>query len=129
MSAGTSRDHSVSDDRSMALRFPIALVLSVVCLAAPAWADYQAGTNAYNSGNYATALHEWRPLAEQGDPRAKFRLGSLYETGNGVPWDFAKARQWYEKAAAQGDAIAQFYLGIQFAYGEGVPLDLVQAYM
>jgi uncharacterized protein len=64
-----------------------------------------------------------------GRPRAQFRLGSLYENGNGVPRDFAKARQWYEKAAAQGEAIAQFYLGIQFAYGEGVPLDLVQAHM
>ena len=69
----------MSDDRSMALRFPIALVLSVICLAAPAWADYQAGMDAYNSGNYATALREWRPLAEQGDLRAQFRLGSLYE--------------------------------------------------
>ena len=130
MSAGTSGDYPVSDDRSMALRFPFALVLSVICLAAPAWADYQAGMDAYNSGNYATALREWRPLAEQGDPRAQFRLGSLYENGNGVPRDFAKARQWYEKAAAQGgEAIAQFYLGIQFAYGEGGPLDLVQAHM
>ena len=73
----------MSDDRSMALRFPIALVLSVICLAAPAWADYQAGMDAYNSGNYATALREWRPLAEQGDPRAQFRLGSLYENGDG----------------------------------------------
>ena len=81
-SAGTSGDHPVSDDRSMALRFPIALVLSVICLAAPAWADYQAGVDAYNSGNYATALREWRPLAEQGDPRAQFRLGSLYENGS-----------------------------------------------
>ena len=60
----------MSDDRSMALRFPIALVLSVICLAAPAWADYQAGMDAYNGGDYATALREWRPLAEQGDPRA-----------------------------------------------------------
>jgi len=113
----------------MALRFPIALVLSVICLAAPAWADYQAGVDAYNSGNYATALRELRPLAEQGDPRAQFRLGSLYENGDGVPRDFAKARLWYEKAAAQGEAKAQFYLGIQSAYGEGGPLDLVQAHM
>ena len=119
----------MSDDRSMAFRLPLALVLSVICLAAPAWADYQAGMDAYNGGDYATALREWRPLAEQGDPGAQFRLGSLYENGEGVPRDFAKARQWYEKAAAQGEAMAQFYLGIQFAYGEGGPLDLAQAHM
>ncbi len=50
----------------MSLRFTIALVLSFVCLAAPTWADYKAGEDAYNGGDYATALREWRPLAEQG---------------------------------------------------------------
>lgn len=117
------------DQHSMPLGFTSALVLSIVCLAMPAWAEYQAGMDAYTGGDYATALREWRPLAEQGDPSAQFRLGSLYENGDGVPRDFAKARQWYEKAAAQGDAKAQFYLGIQSAYGEGGPLDLVQAHM
>ena len=120
---------TVSNNRPMPLRFPIALVLSIICLAVPAWADYQAGMDAYGRGDYATALREWRPLGEQGDPIAQFRLGSLYENGDGVPRDFAKARQWYEKAAAQGEAKAQFYLGIQSAYGEGGPRDLVQAHM
>ena len=113
----------------MALRFVLALVLSISCLAAPAWADYQAGLDAYNRGDYATALREWRPVAEQGDPSAQFRLGLLYENGEGVPRDFATAREWYEQAAAQGEAKAQFYLGIQSAYGEGGTLDVVQAHM
>jgi hypothetical protein len=30
----------------MSLQFPIAVVLSIVCLAAPAWAAYQAGMDA-----------------------------------------------------------------------------------
>ena len=119
----------MSDQHPMPLRFTSTLVLSIVFLAAPAWADYQVGMDAYERGNYATALSEWRPLAEEGDPSAQFRLGSLYENGDGVPRDFAKARQWYERAAAQGEAKAQFYLGIQSAYGEGGPLDLVQAHM
>ena len=119
----------MSNKRPMSLRFAIALVLSIICLAVPVWADFQAGKDAYDRGDYATALNEWRPLAEQGDPSAQFRLGSLYENGDGVQRDFVKARQWYEKAAAQGEAKAQFYLGIQSAYGEGGTLDLVQAYM
>jgi TPR repeat protein len=61
----------------MSLRFPIAVVLSIVCLAAPAWADYQAGMDAYNRGDYATALREWRPLAELGIAPAQFNLGLL----------------------------------------------------
>ena len=113
----------------MPLQFPIVLVLSLVCLVVPAWADYQAGMDANNRGDYATALREWRPLAEQGDARAQFDLGLLYENGDGVSRDYAKAHQWYEKSAAQGGAKAQFYLGMQCAFGEGGPLDLVQAHM
>ena len=119
----------MSNHRPMPLQFPIALVLSLVCLVVPAWADYQAGMDANNRGDYATALREWRPLAEQGDARAQFDLGLLYENGDGVPRDNAKAHRWYEKSAAQGGAKAQFYLGMQSAFGEGGPLDLVQAHM
>ena len=41
----------------------------------PAWADYLDGVDAYNRGDYATALDEWRPLAEQGDAPAQRGLG------------------------------------------------------
>lgn len=113
----------------MPLRFPIALVLSLVCLVVPAWADFQAGMDARNRGNFAKALREWRPLAEQGDARAQYYLGLLYEKGDGVPQDYEKAREWYEKSAAQGEANAQFYLGLLSAFGQGGPLDLAQAHM
>ena len=36
-------------------------------LTAPAWAGFDEGLAAYQRGDYATALREWRPLAEQGD--------------------------------------------------------------
>ena len=115
--------------RRMLLRFPIALVLSLICLAVPAWADFQAGMDARNRGNFAKALREWRPLAEQGDARAQYYLGLLYENGDGVPQDYVKAHEWYEKSAAQGEANAQFYLGMMSAFGRGGPLDLAQAHM
>lgn len=116
-------------NRSTSLRRSFLLVLSVVCLVGPAWADFQAGMDAYNRGDFKTALREWQPLAEQGDARAQFSFGLLYENGDGVPRDYAKARQWYEKAAAQGDAKAQLYLGLQSSFGQGVPMDAVEAYM
>jgi TPR repeat protein len=119
----------MSTDRLIVLLFPLALVLSIVCLVVPAWADFQTGMDAYNRGDFAAALREWQPLAEQGDARAQFSFGLLYENGDGVPRDYAKARQWYEKAAAQGDAKAQLYLGMQYSFGQGGPVDLVQAYM
>ena len=93
----------MSDERLIALRFPVALVLSIVCLAAPAWADFKAGENAHHRGDYATALREWQPLAKQGHAVAQYNLGLLYTNGQGVPKDEAQARQWFEKAIGSVD--------------------------
>lgn len=111
----------------MSIRFTITFVLSIICLAVPAWADFQAGMDASTSGDYATALHEWRPLAEQGNALAQYNLGVLYRKGRGVPQDDVLARQWYAKAAAQGLAKAQFSLGTLYFNGEGAPKDYQQA--
>lgn len=115
------------DDRLIALRFPVSLVLAIVCLSVPAWADFKAGENAYHRGDYATALHEWQPLAKQGHAVAQYYLGLLYANGQGVPKDDVQARQWYEKAAVQGHADAQVNLGILFDYGRGGPQDFKMA--
>ena len=111
----------------MSLRFTITFVLSIICLTVPAWADFQAGMDATIRGDYAAALREWRPLAEQGDALAQYNLGVLYRKGRGVPQDDVQARQWYAKAAAQGQAKAQFNLGTLYFNGEGVPKDYPQA--
>src|SRR2546425_9859263 len=65
--------------------------------------------------------------ADSGDADAQFNLGELYFKGEGVPQDYAQARQWWEKAAAQGDAKAQNNLGWLYANGMGVPQDYAQA--
>lgn len=117
----------MSDRWSISLRFPVALVLSTVCLATPAWADFKAGEKAYDRGDYATALREWQPLAKQGQAVAQYHLGLLYANGQGLPKDDAQARQWYEKAAAQGHANAQANLGSLYDYGRGGPQDFKMA--
>jgi len=71
----------------------------------------------YQRGDDATALSHWHPLAEQGDADAQFRLGVMYESGQGVPRSDAEAIKWYRKAAEQDDAVAQFNLGIMYAKG------------
>jgi TPR repeat protein len=113
----------------MSLRFPVTLLLSIVCLAAPAWADFQTGMDAAHRGDYATALREWRPLAERGDVRAQAMLGALYHDGQDVPRDYVQAREWYEKAAARGYEMAQSNLAALYANGKGVPKNYVRAYM
>jgi len=50
-------------------------------------ADFQKGLTAAQSGDFATALREWTPLAKQGDADAQSNLGSLYLYGWGVSQD------------------------------------------
>jgi len=59
----------------------VMLALVVVLVAAPAWADFEAGVLAYIQGDYATALTEFRPLAQQGHAGAQFNLGQMYRKG------------------------------------------------
>ena len=99
----------------------------LIGLAAPAWAGLVEGVAAYNRGDYATALREFRPLAEQGDAGAQTSLGNIYFRGEGVPPDHNQAVRWYAKAAAQGDADAQHNLGLMYVHGEGVPQDYGEA--
>jgi TPR repeat protein len=68
-----------------------------------------------------------RTQAAQGDADAQYTLGTLYEFGIGVPQDYTKAREWYEKAAAQGNAIAQKQLGTLYEFDSGVPQDYAKA--
>ena len=44
-------------------------------------------------------LSPWRPLAEQGDVVAQFKLGVRYEKVRGVPQGDVHAQQWNEKVA------------------------------
>ncbi len=79
----------------------------VFVLAPPAWADFQAGVDAYNDGDYDTALKEFRPLAERGKAVAQWSLGIMFERGRSVPQDYVQAYRWYTLAASQGDDLAE----------------------
>ena len=86
-------------------------------------------SNRYQSGDYATALREWAPLAEQGGAVAQSSLGVMYEYALGVPQDYKTAEKWHRLAAEQGYADAQLKLGLSYAKGEGVLQDYVYAHM
>ncbi len=90
----------------------LALAVAIlIALATPAWADFQDGLAAYWRGDYAAALRELRPLAEQGHADAQFNLGVMYSQGQGVSQDYAESVKWYRKAAEQEHASAQINLG------------------
>ena len=79
--------------------------------------DFDAGVAAVERGDYAAALEEWRPLAEQGLADAQYNLGVMYDEGEGVAQDDAEAVRWYRLAAEQGDAGAQNNLGVMYDEG------------
>ena len=92
-------------------------------------ADFIKGVTAAQSGDFATALREWTPLAEQGNADAQNNLGIMYSKGRGVPQDYKTAVKWYRLAAEQGHANAQYNLGFAYEKGTGVLQDYVRAHM
>lgn len=112
------------------MRFPrFLLSLPLVCLlAAPGFADFKAGLEAYEKGDYARAAESWEPLAKEGDPAAQFNLGLLYLDGHGKPQNYGEAVLWFRRAADQGYGKAQLNLGAMYGVGRGIGRDYVQAY-
>ena len=92
-------------------------------------ADLQKGRDAYDKGDYATALEEWKPLALGGDGGAQFNLALMYDTGTGVSEDAEVAVKWYTLSALQGIVKAQTNLGVMYATGRGAKPYIVIAYM
>ena len=86
----------------------------------PVMADLAAGQRALKSGDYATALSEFLPLANQGDSLAQVALGSMYDAGLGTPQNYKEATRWYRLAAEQGNVNAQGFLAFMYYRGRGV---------
>ena len=101
----------------------------LIGLAAPAWADFQQGVDAYDRGDFATALKEFKLLARQSNAEAQAKLGIMYSKGLGVPQDYAQAFDWFRRAADQGNPGAQINLGTMYENGKGVIQDYVRAHM
>jgi uncharacterized protein len=80
--------------------------------AAPAHADVKTGIDAYQRGDFATAVNTWRPLAVAGDADAQYNIGQAYRLGRGVPVDAQMAESWFKKAADQGHARARNAYGL-----------------
>ena len=107
-------------------RIALAAVL-LITLVGSARAGFDEGFAAYNRGDYATALKEFRPLAELGDAWAQGMLGGMYGKGYGVAQDYVESVRWYRLAAEQGVAWAQADLGTMYAEGVGVPQNYAEA--
>lgn len=101
----------------------IPLALTVLLGAGTARADFVAGVDAYDRGDFQAAYDEWLPLAREGDPAAQRNIGHLYRRGQGVPQDSAVAVNWYIRAAEAGLPRAQANLAAMYLRGEGIDQD------
>jgi TPR repeat protein len=103
-------------------------VISILFFCAPAFADFAKGSDAAQKGDFVTALKEWKPLAEQGDADAQYRLGRMYINGQGVTQNYKTAAKWFRLAAKQGIVEAQSNLGLSYDIGQGVIQDYKAAF-
>jgi len=86
-----------------------ALMLAVTGIA---HADGRAGFEAWQRGDFETALKNWRPLAIAGDGEAQYNMGQAYRLGRGVPVDMRQAEDWFRKSAAQNNMQGKAAYGI-----------------
>ncbi len=105
---------------------PVAVLTALMPCVAVA-GQFEDGLAAAKLGDHQRAFGLWRPLAEQGDAASQFNLGLMYENGQGIPKDYAKAVKWYLKAARQGSARAQVSAGHMYNSGRGVAKDYAKA--
>jgi uncharacterized protein len=103
------------------------LVAGTMLCCGPAAAGVNEGIEAVNKGDYATAVRELRPAAEQGNAEAQYRLGIMYEFGRGVATDKPRAMSLLRKSAAQGNSSAYVELGVIYATGDGIAKDDAKA--
>lgn len=105
------------------------LIALLVVFAQTTFADYQSGLDAYNSGDYKTALADWKAVAaappDNVSPatvaETNYAIGMLYWLGQGVQVDYLKASDWMRQAAELGHAGAQSKLGYLYTKGIAVP--------
>ena len=72
-------------------------------------ADINKAEDYYFSGDYDKALIEYKSVNT--DPKAQYRLGLMYENGQGVQTDKKKALKWLTLSADQGYVQAQLEIG------------------
>ena len=93
-----------------ALVVGLLVIMAGGLLASPLRAGFEEGWDAYQRGDFTTALGEWKQLAEAGDARAQFNLGVLFDQGKGVALSHVAAVNWWRKSAEQGFVSAQHNL-------------------
>lgn len=116
------------------VRFTAKLLMSVIVIGVALLfgtgataASLDDGVSAFRNGQFATAFHVLRPLAQEGDTEAQFFVAVMYDLGRGVTADHDRALRLYETAADKGYAPALFNIGTMYESGRGTEPDFAEA--
>ncbi|NOZ10019.1 MAG: sel1 repeat family protein [Gammaproteobacteria bacterium] len=91
------------------------------------WRAHASATWTYKQGYFTEAAQQWSKLAVQGYAPAQFRLGLMYDYGQGVGRSHHVAVYWYRQASYQGHVHAMYVLGVAYAHGIGVAVNIRRA--
>jgi hypothetical protein len=103
------------------LSYFVALVFIIAFLLIVAQSSFTQNSTSSDSAK-ENAL---RQQAEQGDAKAAFELGEMYQY-RPQP-DYAEALRWYHKSADEGNAAARLQIGEMYLDGQGVMQDYTEA--
>ena len=90
-------------------------------------ASFEDAVAAYQRADYASAMRIWHELGEAGDVRAIYNLGVLFDLGQGVTPDPARAAIYFQHAAQAGHVRAMSNYGRLLEQGRGVQKNEEQA--
>jgi TPR repeat protein len=104
----------------------IILAATLIGFAQVAWSELKDGALAYSRGDFAVAVRELRPLADQGNATAQYLLGAALLNARPPVYDLPGAEAWLRKSADQGNLAAMRDLG-KLSWFAKSPPDIVQA--
>jgi TPR repeat protein len=90
-------------------------------------ASFEDAVAAYQRADYAGAMRIWHELGEAGDVRAIYNLGVLFDLGQGIAPDPARAAIYFQHAAQAGHVRAMSNYGRLLEQGRGVQKNEEQA--
>jgi TPR repeat protein len=81
----------------------------------------------YEANNYPQALERFQQAAQLGDAYAMYRIGTMFQAGEGVKANPALAKRWFEESAVRGNSQAMTSLGVIFRDGVSVTANTEKA--
>jgi len=80
---------------------------------------FEEAAQAYQAGDYTTALAGLREIALGGNADAQLLLGTMLFNGEGVEADYIEGLRWFKSAADAGNPAAAFALASAYRTGAG----------